>query len=285
MLGLGGAHIGHMNEGDAHASIELAIREGIRFFDSAHQYYDGVSEERLGKFLVPNYREHVFLMTKAQLFEAATVRKQLETSLRRLKTDYLDLWQMHQVDGPEDVENRITGGVIEEFIKAKQEGKARYIGFTGHKNPAAMKRVLKETDVFDTCQMPVSCADPSYGSFILDIMPELVNRNIGIIGMKSLAAGGFFGGSTWFQFGDLPKICPDRMSVKDAIRFSLSLPISVLVTGPNNPAQLQEKIDIVRSFSLTSEDERTGLIQKAAELTPASGIEFYKAKDLPRRGS
>lgn len=281
MLGLGGAHVSHQSsESGAQALIEASIEGGIRFFDTAHLYGGGKSEERYGRYLTPKYREHVFIMSKAEQNTAAKVRQQLEDSLRRMKTDYIDLWQMHQVMSIEDAEDRIAHGVLEEFVKARDEGKVRYIGFTGHKDPAAHLRVLDKTDIFQTCQMPINCADPSYGSFIRSVLPELTARDFGVIAMKTLAAGGFFGGTTWFQSGPKPKICPDRISVQEAIHFSLSMPISVLVTGPNNVDQLREKIEFVHSFTGMSENERQTLIDKAADLTPNSGVEFYKEKGL-----
>lgn len=281
MLGLGGAHVASvLSDKDAQKAIDLAIAGGIRFFDSAHSYGSGESERRYGKYLTPKYREHVFLMTKAELFDAQTVRQQLDESLLRLKTDYVDLWQMHQVMDPDDADTRIAGGVLDVFQEAKESGKARHIGFSGHNMPDAHLRVLSKTDIFETCQMPVNCADPTYGSFILNVMPKLVERNMGIIAMKTLACGGFFGGTTFFQGGNKPKICPDRISVQEAIHFVWSLPVSTLVTGPNNLQQLQEKIDFARSFSEIDETGRLELINRVADLTPNGGVEFYKEKGL-----
>lgn len=281
MLGLGGAHVADLyDERGAEEVIDAAIEGGIRFFDTAHMYGGGKSELRYGDYLVPKYREQVFIMTKAHLHSAKDVRNQLEQSLRRLKTDYIDLWQMHQVMSVDDADLRFSQGVVDEFVKAKEEGKVRYIGFTGHKDPAAHLRVLERTDVFQTCQMPMSCADPSYGSFIRNVLPELTARDMGVIAMKTLAAGGFFGGSTWFQGGSKPKLCPDRMSIEEALHFTWSMPVSVLITGPNNVEQLREKIEYARSFIGMSDAGREDLIARAADLTPESGVEFYKAQGL-----
>ncbi|MBN2328711.1 MAG: aldo/keto reductase [Candidatus Omnitrophica bacterium] len=281
MLGVGGAHVASvLSERDAERAIESAMEGGVRFFDNAASYGSGEGERRYGKYLTPKYRDYVFLMTKAHLFDAASVRRQLDQSLLNLKTDYLDLWQMHQVMDPDDADVRIAGGVLDVFMEAKESGKVRHIGFTGHRTPAAHQRVLEKTDIFETCQMPINCADPTYGSFIQTVMPLLVERNMGIIAMKTLACGGFFGGDTWFQGGSKPKICPDRMSVREAIHFVWSLPVSTLVTGPNDLDQLQEKIDLARSFSVMNEEDRLQLIQRAADLTPNAGVEFYKAQGL-----
>lgn len=281
MLGLGGAHVSsQFSDRGAQQLIEAAIEGGIRFFDTARTYNNGLSEELYGKYLTPKYRSLVFLMTKAHLSTAGEVRKQLDDSLLKLKTDYLDLWQMHQVMSPDDVDDRIARGVLDVFIQAKESGKVRHIGFTGHRMPEAHLRVLEKTDIFETCQMPVNCADPSYGSFILNVMPKLIERDMGIIAMKTLACGGFFGGTTWFQGGNKPKICPDRMTVKEAIHFVWSLPVSVLVTGPNSIDQLKEKIEFANTFMEMSEETRSGLIDRAADLTARGGVEFYKDPNL-----
>lgn len=287
MLGLGGAHVSaQFSDSDAEKLIEASIEGGIRFFDTASIYSGGESEKRYGRYLTPKYRDIVFLMTKSNGGEydgttADSVRKHLDDSLRNMKTDYIDLWQMHQIMSPEDVNNRINKGVLDVLLEAKEAGKVRYIGFSGHSDPAAHQLLLDTTDIFETCQMPVNCADPSYGSFIRKIMPQLVQRNIGIIAMKTLACGGFFGGDTWFQGGNKPKIVPDCMTITEAIHFVWSLPVSVIVTGPNNIAQLQEKIDLARSFVDMSAEKRDQLIAKASSLTPDKGVEFYKKFGLP----
>lgn len=281
MLGVGGAHIASvLSERDAEKAIELAIEGGIRFFDNAASYGNGEGERRYGKYLIPKYRDHIFLMSKAHLFDAKAVKQQLDSTLLNMKTDYLDLWQMHQVMNPEDADTRIAGGVLEAFLEAKESGKVRHIGFSGHNMPESHLRVLEKTELFETCQMPVNCADPTYGSFIRNVMPLLVKRNMGIIAMKTLACGGFFGGTTYFQSGQKPKVCPDRISVREAIHFVWSLPVSTLVTGPNNLEQLREKIDLALSFTEMDESNRLDLINRVADLNATGGVEFYKGKGL-----
>lgn len=281
MLGLGGAHVSTFSE-HAQALIETAMEGGVRFFDTAALYGNGKSERLYGEYLVPKYREEVFIMSKAQLHSKKDVQKQLDTSLLNLKTDYLDLWEMHQVMSVDDVKTRIENGVLDAFIEAKEKGKVRHIGFSGHRDPAAHLHVLEQTDIFEACQMPISCADVSYGSFIKNVLPVLMKRNMGVVAMKTLAAGGFFGGSTWFQGGGKPKICPDLVSIKEAIHFAWSMPVSVLVTGANNPEMLLEKIEFAKSFVKMTEEKKSELIDKVAHLTPQAGVEFYKAEDLPK---
>ncbi|MGL5794418.1 MAG: aldo/keto reductase [Waterburya sp.] len=276
MLGVGGWHLGGLSERDAQESIEIALQGGVRFFDTAESYHSGDSESRIGKLLTPKYRDVIYLMTKTTASDAQTAQIHLEESLRRLNTDYLDLWQVHSVNSPTDVDQRINDGVFEVMAEAKATGKVRHIGFTGHLQPAAHLRVLEQSDIFDTCQMPVNIADPSYSSFIQQVMPQLIERNIGVLAMKSLANGGFFGGSSHGQHGDKAKIVPERVSIADAINFAWSLPVSVLITGFDNPQQMQEKVDLAQTFVALNEQKRQDLIDKVADLA-GKEVEFYKA--------
>lgn len=276
MLGVGGWHIGDMTEVEAQKTIETALEGGVRFFDTAEGYQTGGSESRLGKLLVPKYRDDVFLMTKTRARDANEAWEHLEGSLSRLNTDRLDLWQVHAVRNPADVDERIENGVLEVMIEAKETGKTRYIGFTGHSSPAAHQRVLEKTDIFDACQLSMNLTDVSYESFIEKVVPTLVERNIGVIGMKALANGGFFGGSQHGRHGTNPKVIPNRVSISEAIRFVWALPVSTLVTGPDNAEQMQEKIDIAKNFTGMEDDERLKLIEKVEDMAGTT-VEFYKA--------
>ena len=276
MLGVGGWHIGDMTEAEAQKTIETALEGGVRFFDTAEGYQTGGSESRLGKLLVPKYRDDVFLMTKTRARNANEAWEHLEGSLSRLNTDRLDLWQVHAVRNPADVDERIENGVLDVMIEAKETGKTRYIGFTGHSSPAAHQRVLEKTDIFDACQLSMNLTDVSYESFIEKVVPTLVERNIGVIGMKALANGGFFGGSQHGRHGTNPKVVPDRVSISEAIRFVWALPVSTLITGPDNAEQMQEKIDIAKSFTGMEDDERQKLIEKVEDMAGTT-VEFYKA--------
>jgi uncharacterized protein len=275
MLGLGGWHFGRMSERDAQATLEAALEGGVRFFDSAESYQDGGSESRFGQLLTPRYRDVAYVMTKTTATDAATAQRHLEDSLRRLNVDRIDLWQMHAVASADDVDRRMEAGVLDVIVKAKESGKVRHIGFTGHTRPSAHRRVLERTDVFEVCQLPVNVADPSYESFIDGVVPTLVERNVGVIAMKTLANGGFFGGSRHGEHGDNPKLVPDRISIAEALRFAWSLPIGVLVTGPDGPVQMREKIELARAFEPLSEAERGELIRRVADRAGQS-VEFYK---------
>ena len=276
MLGLGGWHIGRMNARDAQATIESAMEGGVRFFDSAESYQNGRSERYLGEFLVPQYREKVYLMSKTTATTSEGARRHLGQTLERLKTDYLDLWQMHAITSPQDVDHRISEGVLDVMEQALAEGKTRHIGFTGHTDPAAHRHLLDLTDIFHCVQCPVNVADVSYKSFTRTVMPIVVERNMGMIAMKTLANGGFFGGSSHGQHGNRPRVVPNRLSIQEALHFVWSLPVSVIVTGPDNIEQLEEKINLAHTFSGLSEEERVELIERVADMA-GRGVEFYKA--------
>ena len=232
-----------------------------------------VSESRMGKLLTPKYRDVIYLMTKSTAKNADDARQHLEGSLRRLNTDYLDLWQVHSLTTPQDTESRIAAGVFEVVAEAKASGKVRHVGFTGHYQPAALLNAM-ESDLFDACQMPVNLADPNYSSFIDLVMPKLVEKNIAVLAMKSLANGGFFRDSTNAEVEG--KIVPNRVSIAEAINFTWSLPISVLITGADTPAQMQEKIDLANSFVAMDDAQRQALIDRVADLAGRE-VEYYKA--------
>jgi predicted aldo/keto reductase-like oxidoreductase len=214
-------------------------------------------------------------MTKSTAKDAKTASAHLEESLTRMRTDYLDLWQVHSLKDPDDVDGRISEGVVDVFEQAKASGKVKHIGFTGHRSPYAHVRMLERTDVFETAQMPINCADPTFESFILSVLPELVKRGMGVLAMKTLSNGGFFGGSKQFEHGPNPLMVPDRVSIREALSFSWSLPISVLITGADNADQMKEKIEIARTLELLDEASRQELVDRVADRA-GNIVEFYK---------
>jgi uncharacterized protein len=277
MLGLGGFHVGSLSDRDAQAMIEAAIEGGIRFFDNAQQYQSGGSEAKYGRLLTPKYRDHIFLMTKSLARDSSAAERDLEGSLRRLRTDHLDLWQMHSVESPDDVERRRREGVFQVMAEAKRSRKTRYIGFSGHRMPAAHLRVLEITDQFDTCQMPINAADPSYQSFIENVLPRLVEKNMGVLAMKTLADQGFFGRNRWdARSTGVSPLIPNRIGVTEAIHFVWSLPVTVLITGAESLDQLHEKIRLAQSFKGMSQEERQRIIEMVADLA-GNRVEYYKA--------
>ncbi|MCB0686908.1 MAG: aldo/keto reductase [Saprospiraceae bacterium] len=278
MLGVGGAHIGKSDDKTAQEILEAALEGGVRFFDNAESYNSGGSEEKYGKYLVPNYRDIAFIMTKSTGKTGPIAQQHLEDSLRRMKTDYVDLWQIHAVSSPEDVDSRIAEGVLEVARKAQESGKARFIGFTGHANYKAHQRMLERTDILQTCQMPINCFDPTYKSFINNVLPILVERKMGILAMKTLSNGGFFGGTRHFHGGDNPKMVPDVVSLREALHFVWSLPVSVLITGPDHAEMMREKIALAKSFEMMKEDDRLALIERVDNAGyDGKLVEFYKA--------
>ena len=278
MLGIGGAHVGKSGEQLAEQLIEAAIEGGIRFFDNAESYSSGGAETKYGKYLVPKYRDIAFIMTKSTATNGKLAQQHLEDSLRRMKTDYVDLWQIHAVGSPGDVDRRIEEGVLEVARKAKESGKARFIGFTGHRDFNAHQRMLERTDILETCQMPINCFDPNYKSFINNVLPTLVERNMGILAMKTLSNGGFFGGTRHFQNGPNPRIVPNVATVEEALHFVWSLPVSTIITGPDHVDMLKEKIDLARSFKQVSEADRMALVDRVDQAGfDGRKVEFYKA--------
>lgn len=275
MLGVGGSHIGsEMSEKEAHATIEAAIEGGVRFFDTAEAYEDGGSELRMGKYLTPKYREHIFLMTKSHMNNIDEARKSLDASLKRLNTDYLDLWQIHSLESVDDLNERIEGGMLDMMLEAKESGKVKYIGFTGHATPETHSRMLSATDIFDACQMPINVCDKWYKSFISNVLPALLERDMGVIAMKSLGEGAFFK-KTKTKDGE-KAVVPDIVSIKEALYFVWSLPVSTLITGPDNAAMLNEKIELAKSFVDLTEEDRQELIERVAEIASTGIVEDYK---------
>ena len=216
MLGTGGYHVGWTTERDAQEVIEASLEGGVRFFDTAESYASGRSEERYGKYLTPQYRDLIFLMTKTTGPDAKTVQEHLEGSLRRLKVDQIDLYQVHSIRTPQDVDNRIEAGVLDYLLKAKEQGKFKYLGFTGHQNPFAHTHMLdrtKESDIFDAVLMPVNVLDQTYFSFTQNVLPKALDRNMGVLSIKSLADGRFFSKKEQANWTSDDPIIPNYMSI------------------------------------------------------------------------
>jgi aryl-alcohol dehydrogenase-like predicted oxidoreductase len=287
-LGLGGYHIGWPeSEKQVQATIEAAMENGIRFFDTAESYGKGRSEERYGKYLVPKYRDDIFLMTKSTASDADTARQHLEGSLRRLNTDVIDLWQVHALKNEDDVDKRLQLGVLEEAIKAKEAGKIRHIGFTGHASPYAHTRMTDNRMVLENCiacQFPVNPVDAaSKHSFIEKAIPHMLKNGIGILAMKTLADGRFFARKEMkgkVKWESEKPIIPAVLSVEECIHFALSLPICVLITGAEVPEYVEEKAAMVRRFSSLHESQRQNLIDKVAGFADEGKVEYYKNRDL-----
>ena len=280
-LGVGGDHVGSASEKDAQIIIEKALEEGVRFFDNAPLYSDGKAEERYGKFLTPKYRDVSFVMTKSLAKNRENALKDLDNSLSRMKTDYVDLWQVHALENPRDVEERVQNGVLDAFLEAQKKGKVRHIGFTGHGSYNAhlkMLEVLKNRGVKVTSsQMPVNPADPHFESFVTHVLPRCVEAGIGVLAMKTLAYGRFFGGNKGWRRTEVsvkPAI-PSVLSVEDVFGFVWSLPITTLISGMESVQQVSHNAAIARktwNWNLAELQKRID----AASPFAGPDLEFYK---------
>lgn len=281
-LGVGGAHVGSASEKDAQAIIEKALEEGVRFFDNAPFYSGGKAEERYGKFLTPKYRDVSFIMTKTLARNRKSALNDLDDSLSRMKTDYVDLWQMHSLGSPRDAEERVQNGVLDAFLEAQKKGKARHIGFTGHESYKAHLKMLEEVKKrgvkMISSQMPVNPADHHYESFVTHVVPRCVKAGIGVLAMKTLADGRFFGGNRGWRRTNVSvkPIIPAILSVEDVFGFVWSLPITTLVSGMESVQQVSQNAAIARKTWKWNQAERQKRIDAVA---PISGpdLEFYKS--------
>ena len=265
-LGLGGYHLGRVGtELEAIRIVHAAIDGGITFLDNAWEYHDGKSEVRMGK-AIADRRDRVFLMTKVCTHgrDAATAMRQLEQSLRRLKTDYLDLWQVHECVYYNDPDRHFAkGGVIEALLRARAQGKVRYVGFTGHKDPEIHLAMLASEFPFDSCQLPLNGFDSGFLSFENRVLPELARRGIAAIGMKSLG-------------GDGRAVKKKAVAVEDALRYAMSLPVAVTVSGIDSMRVLQQNLRIARSFKPMTRVEMDRHRQRTAPDAADGRFELYK---------
>lgn len=286
MLCLGGSHHEMLRSArEEEEAIEVAIEGGVRFFDTAAMYGRGRSEELFGEYLTPKYRDHVYIMTKSHSRDAAGTQAHLEQSLRSMKLDQIDLWQMHTLESPSDVDRRIDNGVLDVFLKAKADGKVRHLGFTGHTSMPAHLHLLEElakrglVEEFTTAQMPINVLDPGYESFIENVVPQLVKHQIAPLAMKTVVFGQLFGKpKSWKRDRRpdvLPKLIPEKVSHQDAMNFVYSLPITSAVVGFDTVDQLRENIAIAKQAAELDEAKRTEIVEAVAEFAGPE-IEFYK---------
>jgi aryl-alcohol dehydrogenase-like predicted oxidoreductase len=273
-FGLGGYHVGvSKDEKKAEALIERAMERGVRFFDNAVQYQEGLAETFYGKFLCPKYRDQVFLMTKSSGTTPEAVRKDLDDSLRRMSTDHLDLWQMHAFVSVEDVKKRIANGVVDVFLEAREKKKTRFIGFTGHSSQEAHSYFIdwcvERGFRMDTCQMPVNVFDPHYDSFLIQVEPKLRKQKIALLAMKTMAFGR--------AIERAKEMDPSIVTPKNLHEFVYSLPVACLISGCETVEQIDQNTSILEDFKPMTEDRRKELIES---VKPMAGqkIESYKRK-------
>ncbi len=270
ILALGGWHMGiPKSEAAAVRLAHAAIDAGVTFMDNAWDYNEGLSETRMGKAIVDR-RDDVFLITKVFTHgrDGKVAMKQLEQSLKRLKTDYLDLWQIHEVVfDDEPARHFARGGVVEALDKAREQGKVRFVGFTGHKDPRLHLEMLAHDYTWDACQLPLNCFDASFRSFEQRVLPELVRRGVAVIGMKS------FG-------GDGRALKQKVVTPKEALSYAMSLPIATLVSGMGTPAELKQNVAIARGFTPMTNAQREALRRRVASAASDGRYELYKISAL-----
>jgi len=262
-LGLGGWHIGiQKDRAESHRLIRTAMDAGINFLDNSIDYNDGQSEIRMGE-AIKGRRDQVILMTKHNFRDKKSALRDLEISLKRLQTDYLDLWQFHSIERPEDPDWIFAKyGAIEAAEQAKKQGKARHIGFTGHKNAEFHLKMLGKPYAWDTIQMPLNVLDAHFRSFERLVLPEAVKRNLGIIGMKPMA------------FQNAPKT--GVVTSIECLHYAMSLPVSVTITGCETMERLETAIKAARTFKKLGEAEMQALRDRLKPFVKNGQSEPYK---------
>jgi aryl-alcohol dehydrogenase-like predicted oxidoreductase len=272
-IGLGGWHLAlpHVDEALSLRITRTAIDRGINFFDNCWDYNDGASETRMGKALADGYRRKVFLMTKIDGRSKAAAARQLDESLQRLRTDCIDLVQHHEILRFEDP-HRIFDeeGAHGALLDARQAGKLRFIGFTGHKDPEIhlhMLAVARQHGFrFDTVQMPLNVMDAHYRSFEKLVLPELVKEGVGVLGMKSIANGIILRSNT--------------VSAVECLRYALSLPTSVVITGIDSMNVLDQACEVARTSERLTTAEMNALLSRTAAAAARGEFEPFKTSSI-----
>jgi aryl-alcohol dehydrogenase-like predicted oxidoreductase len=271
IIGIGGFTLGASSSLEEAVSIvHEAIDAGVTFFDNAWEYNDHRSEDWMGRALA-GQRDKVFLMTKVCTHgrDKNVAMKQLEESLTRLRTDHLDLWQIHEVVYYNDPELHFAkNGVVEALALAKKQGKVRYVGFTGHKSPQIHLRMLELADQhgfhFDTVQMPLNAFDATYRSFQQYVLPEVNKRGMAGIGMKSLGGSG-------------EPVQQGAITVDEALRYAMSLPVAVTVSGIDSLQVLRQNLAIAKGFQPMTAEEMQALAARCQTLAADGHLEMYKS--------
>lgn len=266
-IGLGGYHIGVPDEQEGIRIIRSAIDQGITFMDNCWDYHDGGSEVRMGKALRDGYRAKVFLMTKIDGQTRELAAKQIDESLQRLQTDHVDLMQFHEVIRPGDPDRIFgPGGSMEAMLEAKKAGKVRYIGFTGHKDPAIHLKMLETARQhhfhFDAVQMPLNVMDAHFRSFQHQVLPVLVREGIGVLGMKPLGSGHI--------------LESHAVNPVECLHYALNLPTSTVITGVDKMEYLTQAVQAARSFKPMSNKTVAALLARTEFHAKAGQYEPFK---------
>jgi len=271
-IGVGGYHIGDpkVTESDSISIIRGAIDNGINFLDNCWDYNGGQSEIRMGKALRDGYRQKAFLMTKIDGRTKQAAASQIDESLQRLQTDHIDLMQFHEVIRLEDPDRIFAdGGAIEAMLEAKQAGKIRYIGFTGHKDPMVHLRMLDTAAAhkfrFDTVQMPLNVMDAHFRSFEHQVLPLLVKDEIGVLGMKSM--------------GDPFILQSKTVTPIECLHYAMNLPTSVVITGIDSMKILDQAIEAAQTFEPLSKEAVADLLSRTAKAAATGSYELFKTNN------
>ncbi|TCK75723.1 aldo/keto reductase [Acidipila rosea] len=269
MVGIGGHHIGRntVPAEEATRIVHTALDSGINFLDNCWDYNDGVSEERMGVALQGGYRQKAFLMTKLDGRTAQLAQQQLEQSLKRLKTDHIDLIQIHEVIRMTDPERVFApGGSLEYLRKAREQGKVRFIGFTGHKSPEIhlhmIETATKHGFTFDTVQMPLNVMDAHFDSFQKLVIPVAQKLNMGILGMKPM--------------GDGIILKSNVVTPVECLQYAMNLPTSVVITGCDSMKILNQAIDTAKNFHPMNQEQVSALLAKTETVAKGGQFELYK---------
>jgi predicted aldo/keto reductase-like oxidoreductase len=267
-IGLGGYHIG--TQSDEQLSLRIvrsAIDRGITFMDNCWDYNDGESEVRMGKALRDGYRQKVFLMTKIDGRTKTLAAKQIDESLKRLQTDRVDLLQFHEIVRRTDPDPIFaSGGALEAVLEAKQAGKLRFIGFTGHKDPSIHLRMLEVAGAhkfrFDAVQMPLNVMDAHFRSFEHQVVPALVKEGIGVLGMKALGFGAILGSKT--------------VSAIECLHYAMNLPTSTVITGIDSMTILDQAVEAASTFNPMNQEQVSALLARTADAAATGNYEQFK---------
>lgn len=270
VIGQAGGRFGMVSYEEAVAVTRRAYELGVNYFDNAFSYWGGRSEDVYGEALA-GVRKNVFITTKSERRDKAGAMRELETSLKRLRTDYVDLWQIHAVGEMEEVEKIFgPGGAIEAFEEAKRKGMARFIGFTGHRDPHVHLAMLERYDKYDTILMPLHPAEPAYLSFEKLVLPKAVSMGLGIQGMKSTANAKLL----------------QRFSVRECIQYVLSLPVHCLALGCTSLGQIEDDVRIAKSFRPLDGQGMEALRAKAQRFQlKGPGLEDWKKDTTAAAGT
>lgn len=276
LIGLGGHHIGtQKDEQESIRIIRTAIDRGVTFLDNSWDYNEGRSETRMGKALKDGYRGKVFLMTKFDGRTKKSAAEQIDESLKRLQVDHVDLIQFHENIRMEDPDRFFSeGGALDAVVEAKKAGKVRYIGFTGHKDPMVHLRMLEMAKLhdfhFDTCQMPVNVMDANFRSFQRQVLPVLVREGVAPLAMKC------FGGGAIAQ--DVLK--SGAASPIDLLHFTMTRPVSVVITGMNKMQILEQALEAVKTFKPMTPEQAAALLEKTRPTALTGKLEKFKTTQV-----